>query len=161
MESCPKKYSEEFFRTVRSHFPRFDMSPVHRCLVWASAEWQRQATTGEEESGPVKTGVRFFFLVAKATPIKCLVSGPPPAFIFENLKNRLLLLRMAKWAIYSTASCSCHGSEKTLVNAVVKTQWVAPHIVSHRQTRAYNGGLAYRLSGSGEYRSTSNALPVL
>jgi len=67
---------------------------------------------------------------------------------------------MAKWAIYSTASCSCHGSEKTLVNAVVKTQWVAPHIVSHRQTRAYNGGLAYRLSGSGEYRSTSNALHV-
>ena len=58
---------------------------VLRRLVLASAEWQRQATTGEEESGPVKTGVRFFFLVAKPTPLKCLVSGPPPTSIFENL----------------------------------------------------------------------------
>ena len=30
MESCLKKYSEEFFRTVCSHLPRFDPSPV--CL---------------------------------------------------------------------------------------------------------------------------------
>ena len=34
---------------------------------------------------------------------------------------------MAKWAVYSTASCSCRGSKKMLVNAVVKMQWVVPH----------------------------------
>ena len=76
--------------TRKSFFALFaaisHVSTCHLCaLIGASAEWQRQATTGEEEIGPVKTGVRFFFLVAKATPIKCLVSGPPPASIFENL----------------------------------------------------------------------------
>ena len=48
---------------------------------------------------------------------------------------------MAKWAIYSTVSCSCHGSEKMLVNAVVKMQWVAPHSLarpdSHVQRRVW------------------------
>ena len=91
MESCPKKYSEEFFFSHCSQpFLTFrHVTCVLRRLVWASAEWQRQATTGEGESGPVKTGVRFFFLVAKATPIKCLVSGPPPTSIFENTYGKM------------------------------------------------------------------------
>ena len=42
---------------------------------------------------------------------------------------------MAKWAVYSTASCSCHVSEKMLVNAVIKMQWVAPHSFAQPDSR--------------------------
>jgi len=73
-----------------------------------------------------------------------MTSSTPPCSFFRGLYFRgsrsvrenlhpvkisrytVLLLRMAKWTMYTTitwvnhtSSCSCHGSEKMLVNAVV------------------------------------------
>ena len=73
-------------------------------------------------------------LRAKATSTKMFSFWSPARSIF--LKIYIIIITYGKMGcIYSTASCSCHGSEKMLVNAVVKMQWVAPHRFAQPDSR--------------------------
>jgi len=75
-----------------------------------------------------------------------------PACLYFWKSKLLLLLRMVKWVrimwLNHTALCSCHGSEKTLVNAVVKTQWVVPHSLTQPDSRIQQRDWPTALSGS-------------
>ena len=125
----------------------------------------------------IYAGPLFRILGCMDTPIKCLVSDPPPASTFGI---QLLYYYYYVWqnGLYRTITglnhAACHGSEKMLMNAVVKMQCVAPHSLAQQDSRVQWRVWSTALSGSSAvghiealhmhflyFSSTSNALHVL